>query len=186
MSAEAPPATLANPATGLLNALGLRTFGAPSGGRESLSHLAMTLACSLGMLAGLSIDALEGRLATFSALCITGDRDLLYWMQMHYQQLPAMHLGMLVAMLVAIPSQRTSRGLAGMPALLLKNIGCLGTMWLGMTVGALALHPAEGDAASVAMMLGGMAAGMLFGLQLGIVGTGCLFAERGSHRLPAA
>lgn len=137
--------------------------------------ICIAFVCSLGMLAGLWIDSLAGRLVTLSALCTSGDRDLLYWMLMHYKQLPAMHMGMLVATLLTVPlHQQTGRGLTGAFSLLLHAGICLGLMWLGMTAGALAIHRAEDGALSVAATLGGMEAGMLLGLQFGIVGAGRL------------
>ena len=51
------------------------------------------LFCTIGMAAGLAIDALNGRLAMLEALCLSGSHAPLRVVSLHWQQLPALHGG---------------------------------------------------------------------------------------------
>jgi hypothetical protein len=77
----------------------------------------MALACMAGMLAGLVIDNRNGRVATFAALCIVGDRSLLYSIYLHWRELPSMHAGMLLGgMLSFLPRTAAWQGGLGRQA----------------------------------------------------------------------
>ncbi|HEY0340983.1 MAG TPA: hypothetical protein VGC34_09275 [Steroidobacteraceae bacterium] len=88
------------------------------------------LLCALGMSIGLVVDAHEGRLAILDALCRSGARSPLYWIGIHWQQLPAMHAGMLAGSLITLTLH---------PAL--RNLGCCAFMAAGMTLGSLVHTP---------------------------------------------
>jgi hypothetical protein len=105
---------------------------------------AALLLCTLGMSIGLAIDAHEGRLALLDTLCRSGTRGPLYWIGIHWQQLPAMHDGMLAGSLLT---------LAYRPEL--RNLGCCAFMAAGMALGSLVHTPSI------------MLASMLFGMTCG-------------------
>ena len=100
--------------------------------------------CTLGMSIGLTIDAHEGRLAMLDALCRSGTRSPLYWIGLHWQQLPAMHDGMLAGSLLTLTRRHA-----------LKSLGCCAFMAAGMTLGSLVHTPS--------LMLASMLAGMTLG-----------------------
>ncbi len=100
--------------------------------------------CTLGMLIGLAIDAHEGRLAMLDALCRSGTRSPLYWIGIHWQQLPAMHDGMLAGSVLTLMHRPAP-----------KNLGCCAFMAAGMALGSLVHTPS--------IMLASMFAGMTLG-----------------------
>ena len=129
-------------AGGALIALGWIALGGIY--REGNScRLALAL-CVLGMSIGLAIDAHAGRVAMLDALCIGGERSPLYWVELHWQQLPAMHAGMIATSLFRLPHRS-----------LLGSLVCCAFMVAGMTLGSLAHTPAS--------MLALMTAGMTWG-----------------------
>jgi len=131
-------------AAGALIALGWIALGAICSHREGNScRLALSL-CVLGMSIGLAIDAHAGRVAMLDALCIAGERSPLYWVELHWQQLPAMHAGMIATSLFRLPHRS-----------LLGSLVCCAFMVAGMTLGSLAHTPAS--------MLALMTAGMTWG-----------------------
>lgn len=115
------------------------------------------LFCTLGMFLGLVVDVHEGRLAVLDALCRGGARSPLYWIGIHWQQLPAMHAGMLGGSLVTLTRH---------PAI--RNIGCCAFMAAGMALGSLVHTPLA------------MFASMLFGMTCGHEAARKLLTHRSS------
>jgi hypothetical protein len=103
------------------------------------------------MSIGLAIDAHEGRLALLDTLCRSGTRGPLYWIGIHWQQLPAMHDGMLAGSLLT---------LAYRPEL--RNLGCCAFMAAGMALGSLVHTPSI----MLASMLVGMTCGHAAAVQI--------------------
>ncbi|MFM0500035.1 hypothetical protein [Paraburkholderia caffeinilytica] len=134
----------------------------------------MVLLGTLGMLAGLALDVRGAGLALITSQCGSGGMPgVLQVAYLHWNGLPAMHIGMLSAGVSAV----SLRGLTGpgtRPSLgvdVLRHAACSAWMLAGMTVGSMLCErgamgligtPASGQRAIV--MLGGMFAGMVWGM----------------------
>jgi hypothetical protein len=93
------------------------------------------------MSIGLAVDAHAGRVAMLAALCIGGERSPLYLFELHWQQLPAMHAGMIATCLLGLAHRSV-----------LGSLVCCAFMVAGMTLGSLAHTPA----CMLALMIAGM------------------------------
>lgn len=129
----------------------------------------MLLLGMLGMLLGLAWDARGAGLAVLASLCISAARqDFLDALQLHWTWLPAMHIGMIVGGAAAVPVLRiATQCRRQLCARVCQNIACSAWMVVGMTFGALffqraALSLLHGEGPAV--MLGGMFAGMVWGM----------------------
>lgn len=141
--------------------------------RSGLSppHVMLTLGFG-GMVAGLAWDAAQNGVALLADLC-AGTRGLPFGLalQSHLTFLPAMHAGMFIGGLAAIPSLRILRPqchkyLCGIFA---QNLMCSGWMLLGMTVGAVWFSQmAGGGTYGLPEMIGGMFAGMTWGMVVSV------------------
>ncbi len=126
------------------------------------------------MLCGLAVDSAEGRLATFAALCVSGDRSPLYWMQLHWQQLPAMNTGMAVGMLIgsllAVPFSQIQRGaFREARCKLIQSLVCLPVHARGMSLGSLAHGIVGVGTSSASLMTAIMVIAMILGMTLGTI-----------------
>jgi hypothetical protein len=149
-------------------------------------HVMLTLGFG-GMLLGLGWDLWQAGVARLASLC--GQTSSLTFTQgllLHLEFLPGMHMGMLLGGLLAIPSLRLLRQHCGryLCSLLLQNLMCSGWMLVGMTAGALVLTPwsLSGANASLPAMLGGMFAGMTWGMVVSVALYRAFFVWR-SRRL---
>jgi hypothetical protein len=128
----------------------------------------MLLLGALGMVAGLWFDARAGGFAALASLCVADTGDFLATLRMHWQQLPAMHLGMTAGGLATVPLMRALRRHCRQQfcARLVQNLACSAWMIVGMAVGTVAfmqLAAWSGESGSGAM-LGGMFGGMVWGM----------------------
>lgn len=126
-----------------------------------------------GMLIGLMVDLYHAGPARLDSLCAQstglGFMDSL---EIHLQFLPGMHAGMLVGGLAAIPSLRLLRSHCGryLCSLFAQNLLCASWMLVGMTVGAVWLSrwQVAAGASTLPGMLGGMFAGMTWGMVVSV------------------
>jgi hypothetical protein len=129
---------------------------------------AMLLLGTLGMVAGLAIDAHEGGFRTLVALCSARDGDFLTTLRLHWRWLPAMHLGMIGGGLATVVLLRTLRRNCRrqLCARLAQNFACSLWMAAGMSAGTMLFAGLAGRLAArnAASMLGGMFAGMVWGM----------------------
>jgi hypothetical protein len=128
----------------------------------------MLLLGALGMVGGLWLDARAGGFSVLASLCLADSGDFFATLRMHWQQLPAMHLGMTAGGLATVPLMRTFRRQCRQQfcALLAQNLACSAWMIVGMAVGTIAfmqLAAWSGGRGSAAM-LGGMFGGMVWGM----------------------
>lgn len=128
----------------------------------------MLLLGALGMVGGLWLDARAGGFTTLAALCLADSGDFFATLRMHWQQLPAMHLGMTAGGLATVPLMRSLRRHCRQQfcARLVQNLACSAWMIVGMAVGTIAfmqLAAWSGGRGSAAM-LGGMFGGMVWGM----------------------
>jgi hypothetical protein len=128
----------------------------------------MLLLGALGMVGGLWLDARAGGFSVLASLCLADNGDFFRTLRMHWQQLPAMHLGMTAGGLATVPLMRTFRRQCRQQfcALLAQNLACSAWMIVGMAVGTIAfmqLAAWSGGRGSAAM-LGGMFGGMVWGM----------------------
>jgi hypothetical protein len=128
----------------------------------------MLLLGALGMVGGLWLDARSGGFSALASLCLADPGDFFGTLRMHWQQLPAMHLGMTAGGLATVPLMRTFRRQCRQQfcALLVQNLACSAWMIAGMAIGTIAfMHLAawSGGRGSAAM-LGGMFGGMVWGM----------------------
>ena len=70
---------------------------------------AMLLLGALGMVGGLWLDARTGGFAALASLCLASPDDFFATLNLHWQQLPAMHLGMTAGGLATVPLMRSLR-----------------------------------------------------------------------------
>lgn len=128
----------------------------------------MLLLGAAGMVGGLAYDARAGGLAALASLCQTGAGDFLGTLRLHWQLLPAMHLGMVAGGLATVPLLRRLRRTCRRQfcARLVQNVACSIWMIAGMSAGTMGfMHLAAwGGGRSAAAMLGGMFAGMVWGM----------------------
>jgi hypothetical protein len=132
----------------------------------------MLLLGAAGMVAGLAYDAHAGGFAALASVCLAGPGDLLATLRLHWQQLPAMHLGMIAGGLTTVPLLRAFRRGCRRQfcARLVQNLACSAWMVLGMSAGTLVfLHLAAlAGGRSPAAMLGGMFGGMVWGMVVSV------------------
>jgi len=141
--------------------------------RSGLSppHVMLTLGFG-GMVAGLAWDAAHSGATLLADLC-AGTNGLPFGLALeaHLTFLPAMHLGMFVGGLAAIPGLRIlhpgcRRYLC---AVFAQNLMCSGWMLLGMTAGALWLSRwTTTGTYGLSEMIGGMFAGMTWGMVVSV------------------
>ncbi len=128
------------------------------------SPQSMLLLGAAGMVAGLWFDAQAGGFATLAALCLSGPRDFMDTLALHWRQLPQMHLGMAAGGLVKVPMLRCLRqGCRSQFCVrLAQNLACSGWMAADMAAGALAfMHLAAWlEASGNAEMPGGISAAL--------------------------
>ncbi len=129
--------------------------------------------CTLGMLAGLGVDSHGGRIAVLGSLCATGVASPFNLIQFHWRELPAMHVGMILGVLAAIPGwdYRSKRVLR---IQLLRTLFCYSSMLIGMEAGMLIVLEVFGPYQTVAGILLGMMTGMTCGLISSEAILGCL------------
>jgi len=134
----------------------------------------MLLLGVLGMLFGLALDARGPGLAVLASLCRSGGpSDFLALLHLHWTWLPAMHAGMVVGGMTAIPILRTSRQCCRrqLCARVFQNAVCSAGMIAGMTFGTLVYQRAAGSfihGDGPTGMLGGMFAGMVWGMVVSV------------------
>ena len=120
------------------------------------------------MVGGLAYDARAGGFAALASVCLAGAGDFLATLRLHWQQLPAMHLGMIAGGLATVPLLRILRKGCRRQfcARLAQNLACSAWMVAGMTAGTLAFMrlAAWAGGRSSAAMLGGMFSGMVWGM----------------------
>lgn len=129
-----------------------------------------------GMLIGLALDVSQSGPARLAALCSqTSQLNLTESLRLHLEFLPWMHAGMLAGGLLAIPSLRLLRTHCGqyLCSLFLQNLMCSSWMILGMTLGAVwlgrwQLASGLGSTSTLPGMLGGMFAGMTWGMVISV------------------
>jgi uncharacterized membrane protein YfcA len=126
----------------------------------------MLTACTLGMAAGLGIDDYDGRVATLAEVCATGGLSFASLIQLHWQELPAMHAGMIIGAIVAIPRWRGPDETMRRAVEILRAMLCYASMLIGMEA-AMWIIPGtynanQPGATMLAMMLG-MTCGLLSG-----------------------
>lgn len=126
-----------------------------------------------GMLLGLLMDVANAGPARLEALCRqTSTLGVADGLRLHLEFLPWMHAGMLVGGMLAIPSLRLLRTHCGqyLCSLFLQNLMCSAWMLLGMTLGAVWLSRWQlmGGASTLPGMLGGMFAGMTWGMVISV------------------
>jgi hypothetical protein len=125
-----------------------------------------------GMLIGLAWDVTQTGVMALEDLC-AGTEGLPFAaaLKAHLMFLPGMHVGMIVGGLAAIPGLRLLRPDCGryLCSVFAQNLMCSGWMLLGMTAGALWLSRlATVDGYGLTEMLGGMFAGMTWGMVLSV------------------
>jgi hypothetical protein len=128
----------------------------------------MLLLGALGMVGGLWLDARAGGFSVLASLCLADSSDFFATLRMHWQQLPAMHVGMIAGGLATVPLMRSLRRHCRRQfcARLAQNLACSAWMIVGMAVGTIAfmqLAAWSGGSGSAAM-LGGMFGGMVWGM----------------------
>jgi hypothetical protein len=135
---------------------------------------AMMMLSALGMLAGLAVDARGAGLMALASLCTSASvLDLATLLRLHLEWLPAMHAGMAVAGLAAIPLLRLNRRHCRrqLCARLTQNLACSSWMIVGMSGGTLLAHQLAsfGGNLGTSAMLGSMFAGMVWGMVVSVV-----------------
>lgn len=135
----------------------------------------MMLLGVLGMLAGLAVDAHGIGLEMLASLCTSASTlGLTTLLRLHLEWLPAMHIGMALGGLAAIPLLRLLRPHCRrqLCARLAQNLACSGWMVVGMSMGTLLAHRLAslgGDNMGVSGMLGSMFAGMVWGMVVSVM-----------------
>jgi hypothetical protein len=135
---------------------------------------AMMMLGALGMLAGLAVDAHGLGLEVLASLCTSASAlGLTTLLRLHLEWLPAMHVGMAVGGLAAIPLLRLARPHCRrqLCARLAQNLACSGWMIVGMSAGTLFAHQLTsfGGPLGVSGMLGSMFAGMVWGMVVSVM-----------------
>lgn len=128
----------------------------------------MLLLGALGMVTGLWLDARAGGFSVLASLCLADSDDFFATLRLHWQQLPAMHLGMTAGGLATVPLMRALRRHCRRQfcALLVQNLACSAWMIVGMSAGTIAFMQlaAWSGGRGPAAMLGGMFGGMVWGM----------------------
>jgi len=136
-------------------------------------HVMLSLGFS-GMLLGLMLDTAITPIVIIASICeASRDLSLFQSLTLHFRLMPFMHIGMLLGGLLAIPSLRYLRPQCRkLCSLLAQNMLCAGWMLIGMTVGAVAftqfLQQNDVMTLSLSLMLGGMFAGMVWGMVISV------------------
>ena len=131
-------------------------------------HIMLSLGFG-GMFLGLLYDVVNAGPERLQSLCSqSASLGFFEGLQIHWEFLPGMHIGMLAGGLLAIPSLRLLRPHCGryLCALFAQNLMCSSWMILGMTSGALWLSRWQvvGGISTLSGMLGGMFVGMTWGM----------------------
>ena len=134
---------------------------------------AMMLLGTLGMLAGLSIDARRLGLVEVANLCQASAPDFFALARLHLERLPGMHLGMVAGGLGALAWLRKMRPGCRRQfcARFVQNIACSGWMMVGMVAGVMVYYRIAawvGTIGGVPEMLGGMIGGMVWGMVVSV------------------
>jgi hypothetical protein len=133
---------------------------------------AMMLLATLGMLAGLALDVHRAGLAAVASMCATRAPDFLAVARLHFEWLPAMHIGMVTGGLGALAWLRSVRPGCRRQfcARFAQNIACSGWMIVGMVAGVVLYYrlAAWFGTAGVPAMLGGMIGGMVWGMVVSV------------------
>ncbi len=116
------------------------------------------------MLVGLAIDAFNGRLTSYGAICSFGARSFIDSMRLHWSELPAMHAGMSVVLLGALPFG------------VVRTVRCYGLMLVGMEAGPALIQQLAVTRVASTTLVSMMIAGMLLGMA-------AARAARGNHSL---
>ena len=128
----------------------------------------MLLLGALGMVGGLWLDARAGGFSGLASLCLANSSDFFGTLRLHWQQLPAMHIGMTAGGLATVPLMRSLRRHCRQQfcARLVQNLACSAWMIVGMAVGTIAFmqFAAWSGGRGSAPMLGGMFGGMVWGM----------------------
>ena len=128
----------------------------------------MLLLGAIGMVGGLWLDARDGSFSVLASLCLADNGDLFRTLGIHWQQLPAMHLGMTAGGLATVPLMRSLRRHCRRQfcARLVQNLACSAWMIVGMSAGTIAFMQlaAWSGGRGPAAMLGGMFSGMVWGM----------------------
>lgn len=142
-----------------------------------------------GMVLGLAIDAWRTPLPLISALCASSSpRSFTEAMLFHARLLPAMHTLMVAGGLAAIPTLRRLRPeCRRLCSMLTQNALCSTWMLVGMTAGATVFSQSATMAAGASLdrMLGGMFAGMVWGMVVSVSAYRLFFIARDRARTPA-
>lgn len=129
---------------------------------------AMLLLGAVGMLLGLLLDLRTIDTVVLATLCAQASGSPWPMMQLHWAILPWMHAGMWLGGFAAIPLLRAARPNCRRQycARAAQNVACSVWMTLGMAVGVLAFESliALVGQRSAPAMLGGMFAGMVWGM----------------------
>jgi len=128
----------------------------------------MLLLGALGMVGGLAHDEQAGGFTALASLCRAGPGEFASTLRLHWRLLPGMHLGMIAGGLATIPLLRGLRRGCRRQfcARLLQNLACSAAMVAGMAAGTVVfgdLAAWAGERSSAAL-LGGMFAGMVWGM----------------------
>jgi hypothetical protein len=134
---------------------------------------AMMLLGTLGMLAGLTIDAHNFGLDAIATMCAASAPDFLAVARLHLAWLPAMHLGMFTGGLGALAWLRRVRPGCRRQfcARVMQNFACSGWMMVGMVAGVMVYYRIAawvGAMGGVPEMLGGMIGGMVWGMVVSV------------------
>ena len=133
---------------------------------------AMMLLGTVGMLAGLSLDVQRAGLAAIASMCASRGPDFIAVARLHFEWLPAMHVGMVAGGLGALAWLRSVRPGCRRQfcARFVQNIACSGWMIVGMIAGVVLYYrlAAWFGTAGVPAMLGGMIGGMVWGMVVSV------------------
>lgn len=133
----------------------------------------MLVSGTFGMAIGLWIDTRGTGVEMIAAICAQSEgialRERILW---HWTRLPAMHVGMVLGGLVAIPWLRLPRPACRRQfcARLAQNLACSVWMILGMALGGTVVYEFANQSAAgrAVLMLGSMTAGMVWGMVVSI------------------
>jgi hypothetical protein len=129
---------------------------------------AMLLLGAVGMMLGLALDSRATQLGTIADFCGQAEKSLWAMLKLHWALLPWMHIGMWMGGFAAIPLLRAIRPHCRRQycARAAQNIACSIWMTVGMSAGVLLSEylVSQVGERSAASMLGGMFAGMVWGM----------------------
>ena len=135
-----------------------------------------------GMVLGLAIDVWHTPLPLIETLCAaSGSRGFIDAMLFHARLLPAMHVLMVAGGLAAIPTLRVLRPeCRRLCSMLTQNALCSTWMLVGMTAGATLFSQSATRLAGATLdrMLGGMFAGMVWGMVMSVSAYRLFFIMR--------